>query len=226
MREFIISLGGSMVNPEHIDFEFINRFVGIMRQVQKDRYGVVVGGGITARNYVNAMKKYTSNDFFMDEIGIRATRMNAMLLASAMGNKQEWIPESVVEGLTELNRRGTVVMGGTVPGHTTDTVSMLLAESAGIKDVINITSVDAVYSEDPRKNPNAIRFDRLDYDEAFRISLASYTGAGSNQFMDSVSLLIGKRAGINLHIISGKDFDNMEKCISGKKYVGTLVTGD
>lgn len=226
MKEFIISLGGSMVNPDKIDVEFINNFVHIIKAMEKGRIGIVVGGGMTARNYVKAMRNYTVNNFFLDEMGIRATRMNAMLLASSMGISQETIPESVTDGLSYMNRNGIVIMGGTVPGHTTDTVSMLLAESAGIRDVINITSVDAVYSEDPRKNHEAIKYEQLTYENAFKISLASYSGAGSNQFLDSVSLLIGKRANLNIHLISGKNLKNMENCLMGKKYEGTIIKND
>ncbi|MGP6238844.1 UMP kinase [Cuniculiplasma sp. SKW4] len=226
MKQFIISLGGSMVNPDKIDVDFINNFVHAIKRMETGRVGIVVGGGMTARNYVKAMRNYTGNNFFLDEIGIRATRMNAMLLVASMGTPQETIPESITEGLSVLNRNGIVIMGGTVPGHTTDTVSMLLAESAGIRDVINITSVDAVYSDDPKKNQDAIKYEQLTYEEAFKISLASYSGAGSNQFLDSVSLLIGKRAGLNIHLISGKNFQNLENCLMGKKYEGTIIKND
>ncbi|MGP6207019.1 UMP kinase [Cuniculiplasma sp. SKW3] len=226
MKQFIISLGGSMVNPDKIDVDFINNFVHTIKRMETGRVGIVVGGGMTARNYVKAMRNYTGNNFFLDEIGIRATRMNAMLLVASMGTPQETIPESITEGLSVLNRNGIVIMGGTVPGHTTDTVSMLLAESAGIRDVINITSVDAVYSDDPKKNQDAIKYEQLTYEEAFKISLASYSGAGSNQFLDSVSLLIGKRAGLNIHLMSGKNFQNLENCLMGKKYEGTIIKND
>ncbi len=224
MKQFILSLGGSMVNPEEIDTEFIDSFMEILKELNPERLGIVVGGGMTARKYVNSLKKYTNNNFFLDELGIRATRMNASILLGAMGLKQERIPENIVDALEILNRSNLVVMGGTVPGHTTDTVSMLLAESSGIKDVINITSVDGVYSDDPRKNKDAERYSKLTYDEAFNISLKSYSGAGSNQFLDSVSLLIGKRAALNIHVISGKNLENIEKCLSGKKYEGTLIS--
>ena len=226
MKEFIISLGGSMVNPGQINTEFIDKFVNTLKKLPHDRIGIVVGGGVTARNYVNAMKNYTGNNFFLDEIGIRATRMNAMLLIASMGIQQETVPENVTDGLSHMNKNGIVIMGGTVPGHTTDTVSMLLAESAGIKNVINVTSVDAVYSDDPKKNKEAIKYDQLTYEGAFKISLASYSGAGSNQFMDSVSLLIGRRAGISIHVISGNNFDNIERCLTDKKYEGTIIKND
>jgi glutamate 5-kinase len=46
-------------------------------------------------------------------------------------------------------------MGGTIPGITTDTDSVLLAEAIGAKRLVNISNVDAVYDSDPKKNPNA-----------------------------------------------------------------------
>jgi Uridylate kinase len=57
-------------------------------------------------------------------------------------------------------------MGGTEPGHTTDTVAMLLAERIGANVMINATSVDGVYTADPRKDSSARKLENLDYDSA------------------------------------------------------------
>ncbi|MGP6219898.1 UMP kinase [Caldiplasma sukawensis] len=223
MEKFVISLGGSLVIPDLPDLKFLNSFRDFWNKFGNQCLGVVVGGGKTARNYIQSMKQFTDNNFFLDEIGIQATRMNARLVSYVIDVDQTHIPESINDAIDMINSQGKVVMGGTVPGHTTDTVSMLLAESLGIKKVYNLTSVDGVYDSDPKQNKNARFLKTLKYDEAFNLSLSSYTGAGSNQFMDSVSILIAKRSNIKIVIIGGKDFSNIENAINEKDFRGTII---
>lgn len=151
MESFVVSVGGSMINPSSVDVEYIKEFSKIIKSVDAPKIGIVVGGGQTARTYVNSMKNFTDNDFFLDEIGIMATRLNAKIVKSSIGKLELNIPEDVNEAVKQLLIEDRIVMGGTVPGHTTDTVSVLLAEAVGIKKVYNLTSVDRVYEDDPKK---------------------------------------------------------------------------
>ena len=223
MKKFIISVGGSIVNPGTPDIQFLNSFSRLILDSNSSEFGIVVGGGKPARVYVEAMRKLGSENFTMDNAGILATRMNALLMLSALKSEQKLIPETVEIAHHLLKTQKSVVMGGTVPGHTTDTVSMLLAEISGIDTVINITSVDGVYTKDPAKYRDAEKIEKLPYTQAFELSLASYGGAASNQFMDSVSLLIGMRSGIKIKIMSGLDMENIKSALEGKKFNGTVI---
>ncbi|EQB69538.1 MAG: uridylate kinase [Thermoplasmatales archaeon Gpl] len=226
MESFVVSVGGSMINPSSVDVEYIKEFSKIIKSVDAPKIGIVVGGGQTARTYVNSMKNFTDNDFFLDEIGIMATRLNAKIVKSSIGKLELNIPEDVNEAVKQLLIEDRIVMGGTVPGHTTDTVSVLLAEAVGIKKVYNLTSVDRVYEDDPKKNPKAKAIETMNYKEAFSISLKSYTGAGSNQFMDSVALLIAMRSGIEINLMHGKDLNNFKNALKGEKFIGTKIRAD
>ena len=223
MKKFIISVGGSIVNPGTPDIQFLNSFSRLILDLNPSQFGIVVGGGKPARVYVEAMRKLGSENFTMDNAGILATRMNALLMLSALKSEQKLIPETVEQAHHLLKTQKSVVMGGTVPGHTTDTVSMLLAEISGIDTVINITSVDGVYTKDPAKYRDAEKIEKLPYTQAFELSLASYAGAASNQFMDSVSLLIGMRSGIKIKIMSGLDMENIKSALENKKFNGTVI---
>ncbi len=223
MESFIVSVGGSMINPSTVDVEYVKKFTEIIKEVEAPKKGIVVGGGSNARNYVTAMSKFTENDYFLDEIGIMATRMNAKIVQCAMGLTNYKIPETITDALQLIRLEKMVVMGGSIPGHTTDTVSVLLAEAMGIKKVYNLTSVDMVYTDDPKKYPDSKPLRTVSYKEAFNISLKSYTGAGSNQFMDSVSLLIAMRSNIQINLMHGKDLDNFKNSINGKKFNGTTI---
>ena len=76
---------------------------------------------------------------------------------------------------------------------------------------------------DPAKYRDAEKIEKLSYKGAFELSLESYTGAASNQFMDSVSLLIGMRSGIKIKIMSGSDMENIKSALEGKKFNGTVI---
>ncbi len=223
MNKIVISVGGSIVNPGNPDITFIKSLSSMLKELRPDMLGLVVGGGRPARTYVDAMREMGSDNYSMDLAGIMATRMNAMMLISAMGIDQKTIPETIGEAHDILLSNKIVVMGGTVPGHTTDTVATLLAESCGAETVYNMTSVDGVYDSDPKISKSAKMFDKLDYREAFEISLKSYTGAASNQFMDSVSLLIAMRSKIKICIFSGTDLQNARSAFNGKKFKGTVI---
>ena len=64
-----------------------------------------------------------------------------------------------------------VVMGGITPGQTTDAVAAVLAERVGASVFINVTSVDGIYSADPKKDRKAQRFETLTPEEAAGRSL-------------------------------------------------------
>ena len=65
----------------------------------------------------------------------------------------------------EMSYREVVVMGGTHPGHTTDGVAAMLAEHTDAELLVIATSIDGVYTADPKKDPNAEKIEKLSFDE-------------------------------------------------------------
>ncbi len=117
-----------------------------------------------------------------------------------------------------------VVMGGTIPGITTDTDSVLLAEAVGAGRLVNVSNVDAIYDSDPRKNPNAKRYVKMGYEEL--IALASQSDkrmAGTNFVFDLLACKLIARSKIETHFVSYKKMDDLEAAIEGKKHGGTVV---
>ena len=68
------------------------------------------------------------------------------------------------------------------------------------------------------------KYERLTYTEALNLSLESYKNAGSNVFMDPISLLIARRANIKIHVIKGDLIENYENVLIKKKKTGTLIS--
>ena len=224
MESLVISLGGSIVYGESLNLNFLKKFSElIVGQKKYDRVGIVVGGGRLARMYIGELKKFGVNDNVLDEIGINATRMNALATATFFTDVNTKIPITVNEAAEMAHSYRHIVMGGTEPGHTTDTVSVLLAERIGADIVINATSVDGVYSADPRKSPDARKFSRISYDDAIKLSINASIGAGPNVFMDITSLNIAKRSSIEIHVVNGLDLNVYSRILSGVEHDGTVI---
>ena len=77
---------------------------------------------------------------------------------------------------------------------------------------------------DPRLNPDVKMIEKMSYTEALSLSLESYKNAGSNVFMDPVSLLIARRANIKIHVMNGNNIENYTRVIENKKIVETLIS--
>ncbi len=215
----VISLGGSIVAGESTDVEYIKRFRKFMDDVP-DKLFVVVGGGNTARRYIETAKSLGYNEYLLDRIGIESTRLNAMLLITSKTAPK--IPKTVDESIMLSKIYKNVVMGGTEPGHTTDGVALLLAERAGEKYVVNMTSVGGIYDKDPKTHSDAKIIREMSYERAKSIITGKRMDAGLNVPIDLLALKIAERSNIKIYVI-GKDLENLMRVIKGEDFKGTVI---
>ncbi len=221
----VISVGGSILIPDQNDSVYIGKLANMLKSVSKTvRVCVVVGGGKIARYYTVTGRELGGNENQLDLLGIGCTRLNAKLLALALGDVSSTdIPVDVRTAEKMFQKGGIVVMGGTEPGHTTDAVAAMLAKGLGARLVINATSVDAVYSDDPRKNPNAERYDRLTIDRLEELVYSDH-GAGKSSVFDPLGVKIAKEEGIDIAMVDGRNLAELENAILGKPFSGTYIT--
>jgi len=189
---------------------------------------VVVGGGNIFRGVkasAAGMDRATA-----DYIGMIATVMNAMTLQDALERIE--IPTRVLTAIAMqevaepyIRRRairhlekGRVVIFGSGSGNpffTTDTTAALRAAEIDAEVVFKATKVDGVYDADPAQNPNARRFQTLNYSHVLTADL---------KVMDSTAIALCKDNNIPIMVFDLSVPGNIVRAVKGEP-VGTLVGG-
>ncbi len=214
----MISLGGSIFSREEgVDIEYVKEFSNaILELAESNELFIVAGGGKTARRFINAGRNLGANEDLLDRLGIMATRLNALVVSAALGERGlDFVPERV-EGTDDIGPDKIFVMGGTVPGHTTDAVSAMLAAHVNANLFINATNVDGVYEHDPRKNPRAKRFEKLTYDELLKIVKTDEYQAGTSTVIDPKAAKIIHENSIKTIILDGRKVENIVDAVKGE----------
>ena len=225
MKKVVISLGGSILIPS-LENHTIREYVPVLKKIAKKvRLFVDVGGGGEAQRYISITRELGIDEGTSDEVGILITRLNATMLIAALGDDAyPRVAESHAEAKKFAESGKIVVMGGITPGQTTDAVAAVLAERVGASVFINATSVDGIYSADPRKHPDATRYDEMTPKELLEIVGASALGAGSNIVLDMVAARVVERSGIPLVVLDGREPKNLSNAILKGKFRGTIVS--
>lgn len=216
----VLSLGGSML-IRNASADSLKEYASVLKRLSRQHeLFVVTGGGRTAREYIGLARELGADETFCDYIGIAVTRINAMLLTAALKEAPRTIPRDFREALELSKNHRIVVMGGTFPGHTTDATAALLAEFVSADTLLIATSVDAVYSDDPLKSPDAVRYDRLKPSELVQIVSRIVSRAGSSSVVDLLAAKIIERSGIRTVVFYGTP-ENIEKAV--KLETGTVI---
>ncbi len=212
--KYVISLGGSVINPGKIDIDFLKKFKEIIIEKSKEHQFIIVcGGGSIAREYISAGREFKLNNYKLDVLGIRATELNAELVSSILGVKRS-------KTIEELS--GTIsVTNGLFPGITSDFDTAIIAEKVGADVIINISNVKGIYDKDPRKNKDAKLIKKLSIDELIKMANEFELGVGTNFVFDLAAAKIAKRS--NIKIIFIKGVDNLRNILEGKNFEGTVV---
>ena len=144
--------------------------------------GIVVGGGNIVRGRDTVMQERSR----MDSMGMLSTAINTLALQDCLERQgmptlamsaiamNRFIDEYTARGARKALDEGKVVLfacGTGCPYFSTDTASALRALEIGADTLLMAKNIDAVYSADPKKDPNAIRYDHLSYDKVIADNL-------------------------------------------------------
>ncbi|RLI59754.1 MAG: UMP kinase [Candidatus Asgardarchaeum californiense] len=224
--KIVIKIGGSLIQPgEEIDLELVSKYAEIIRRLKREGHQlvIVVGGGVIARKYIEAMRKLEAPESICDLLGIKITRLNAYILISAVGDDvYPKVPESLEEAISVFSMGKIVVMGGLQPGQSTNAVAALLAESIRADILVNATTVDGVYTAPP-ETPGAKKLAQVTTEQLMEIMRSSTEfKAGEYRLFDPLAILIVRRAKLLVKIVDGRNPQNVLKAIKGEK-VGTTI---
>ena len=227
----VIALGGSLLRPE----ESQNRktWFGKLRQLaihiegNSRKLGIVVGGGLPAREGIEVAKDFTSNPDKLDEVGIAATRLNATIIQQILldigCNVAPSIPQDTESAAEYFDRYNIVVMGGTNPGHTTDAVAVSLARDCRARDCVIATNVSHVYDKDPKTSDDATPFFEMTMNELIGITGTERLPPGESAVVDPIAVAIAAEHKINIAVLDGREIDLIESALDGKEFHGTIV---
>ena len=166
-----------------------------------------------------------------DFIGIDVTRINARLLIAAL-KKAAYpeVPTDYNEAAVAMESGKIVVMGGVLPGQTTDAVSAALSEYLRADLFLIPTSVDGIYSADPNTDKNAVKYKTLTGYELNKFSSTASLKAGSKSPIDPVACKMIERSGIRTIVLDGRNPENLIQIIENEEKGpqaecnGTIIT--
>lgn len=187
---------------------------------------VVIGGG----NIYRGMNESETGieRAHGDYMGMLATVINGMALQASLekiGVKTRLQSALVMDQVAEpyIRRRairhlekGRVVIFGAGTGNpyfTTDTAGSLRAIEIGADVILKGTRVDGIYTEDPEKNPDAVRYEKITFDEVIAKGLA---------VMDLTAFTLCKENDLPIIVFDMNKKGNLSEVVSGKN-VGTIV---
>lgn len=227
-KTIIISLGGSLIVPEEVDWEFVKKFKELIEKKINDgyRFIIITGGGKTARKYIEAGAKIddiTNED--KDWIGIHATRMNGHFLRTIFRKhahpticKNPYDLESFLKA-----KESILIAAGYRPGNSTDYIAVLLAKQFGAKKIANLSNIDYVCDKDPRTNPDAKKIETISWPE-FQKIVGDVWDPGANVPFDPVASKVAGQESMEVVILNGKNLENFKKYLDGKEFVGTTIS--
>lgn len=219
-KTLVINVGGSIIAS--FDENYLKNLVSLLEETAKNyKLYIVIGGGKLARDYIKIARKLGTDEVFLDDIGIRATRLNASILISAFKEIYPIPAKDFEEAL--IADYPIVVMGGTHAGHTTDAVAAMLAERVRAEQLIIATNIDGVYTSDPKKDKNAKKLDKITPKELIDITITGESKAGQTAVIDPLACKIIARSNIPTSVLNGKDLGSFKNAINGKKFNGTIV---
>ncbi len=230
-KRILLKLSGEalMGGKQHgIDSKRLTQYAEEIKKVvsQGIEVAVVIGGGNIFRGVEGEASGIDRVQG--DYMGMLATVINAMALQSMFeehgmytrlmsGLKMEQVCEPFIRrrAIRHLEKGRVVIFGAGIgnPYFTTDSTASLRAIEIEADVVLKGTRVDGVYSEDPEKNPNAERYSKISFQEAYERSL---------NIMDMTAFTLCQENNLPIIVFDMNTSGNLQRIVAGEE-VGTLI---
>lgn len=214
-KTVVMSVGGSLINPGQIQVDFLKRLKAFIDK-SPNKFIIVCGGGFSARSYISAAKEFGVPNTGRDWIGITATVLNAELLRHIFRSPP------VQQKPVDIKFGKVLVCAGWLPGCSTDYDAVLWAKKFGIKEVVNLSNTDYVYTKDPKKFADAKPLKRILWKDYKRMFCGKWSAGMSTPF-DPVASRLADKQKINVICINGARLEELQKYLKGGEFIGTLL---
>lgn len=228
-KRVLLKLSGEALAGEAKSGLDVNVLDNICNQIKKlvelgVQVGIVVGGGNFWRGKYGSKMERTTSDY----MGMLATAMNGLALQDTLESKGIYTRlETAIEmreiaepyikrkALKHLEKGRVVIFGcGTGnPYFTTDTAAALRAAEIDADVILVGKTADAVYSDDPKTNPDAIKYDEITYMDILNKDL---------KVMDSTATSLCKDNNIPLVVFAIAEPENIIRIVKGET-IGTII---
>ena len=230
-KRILLKLSGESLMGEQgygIDVKRLNEYAAQIKEAAAMgvQIGIVIGGGNIFRGLSGAGKGF--DRVKGDQMGMCATVINSLALSSALdadGVKNRVLTAIRMEPIGEfytkwkaieaLERGEIVIMSGGTgnPYFTTDTGSSLRAVEIEADVMMKGTRVDGVYTADPEKDPSAVKFHDISFDEVYNRGL---------KVMDLTATAMCKENNLPIYVFNMDVYGNLKRVLEGEE-IGTLV---
>lgn len=230
-KRVLLKLSGESLMGEQrygIDDKRLGEYAEQIAEIVKEgvQVGIVIGGGNIFRGLSGAGRGF--DRVKGDQMGMLATVINSLALASALeraGVKARVLTAVRMEPIGEFYTRDKAVetlergevaifsAGTGNPYFTTDTGSSLRGIEIQAEAMLKGTRVDGIYTADPEKDPKAVKFDEITYDEIYNRGL---------KVMDLTATTMCKENNLPIIVFDMDTVGNLAKVVRGEK-IGTYV---
>ncbi len=230
-KRILLKLSGEALMGESgygIDNERLEEYALQIKEIvgMGTQTAIVIGGGNIFRGLKGVDKGF--DRVKGDQMGMLATVINSLALQSALesaGQKARVYTAIRMEPVGEFysrdaavtamkNQEVAIISAGTGnPFFTTDSASALRGVEIGAEILLKGTRVDGVYSDDPEKNPDAVKFNEIRFDEVYKKNL---------KVMDLTAFTMCRENNLPILVFDMNTPGNLKKAISGQA-IGTLV---
>jgi uridylate kinase len=230
-KRILLKLSGESLlgqSSQGIDTAQLESFTSQVTEIRNMgvQVGLVIGGGNIFRGLSGAKAGY--DRVKGDYMGMLATVINGLALQSSFrqSNTPSRLFTSIrMEPVAEFWHRDKVVealdagevcifsAGTGNPFFTTDTTAALRGVEIGAEMLLKGTRVDGVYSADPEKDPEAVRYDTITFDEVIARNL---------KIMDQTAFTLCKENNLPIMVFDMNTRGNLKRLISGEK-IGTII---
>ncbi len=211
-----------------LDFDFIRQVCQAIRSCVElgVQVGLVVGGGNIWRGVKDGGGKMERSR--ADQMGMLATIINSLAVQEVLEQQGQGAqvltsfpmgpvaqPYSYAAAERYLQEGQVVIFAGGTgnPYFSTDTAAVLRAAEIHADMILLAKNIDGVYSADPKKDPRAVKYDRISYDQVL---------AGHLQVMDLPATSLALENHIPVMIFALADPENIRRVVLGEQ-IGTIV---